>query len=60
MRSIERRSDAQIDRRAKGVIREHISYVNESFLTGNDRLGTTAIYLNLIDMHVVDEYTQKW
>ena len=24
------------------------------------RLGTTAIYLNLIDMHVVDEYTQKW
>ena len=29
-------------------------------VTGNDRLGTTAIYLNLIDMHVVDEYTQKW
>jgi hypothetical protein len=28
--------------------------------TDNDRLGTTAIYLNLIDMHVVDEYTQKW
>jgi hypothetical protein len=27
---------------------------------GNNRLGTTAIYLNLIDMHVVDEYTQKW
>jgi len=26
----------------------------------NDRLGTTVIYLNLIDMHVVDEYTQKW
>ena len=23
-------------------------------VTGNDRLGTTAIYLNLIDMHVVD------
>jgi len=22
-------------------------------VTGNDRLGTTAIYLNLIDMHVV-------
>jgi hypothetical protein len=22
--------------------------------TGNDRLGTIAIYLNLIDMHVVD------
>jgi len=29
-------------------------------VTGNDRLGTSAIYLNLIDMHVVDEYTQKW
>ena len=29
-------------------------------VTGDDRLGTTAIYLNLIDMHVVDEYTQKW
>jgi hypothetical protein len=28
--------------------------------TDNDRLGTTAIYLNLIDMHVVDQYTQKW
>ena len=29
-------------------------------VTDNDRLGTTAIYLNLIDMHVVDQYTQKW
>ena len=29
-------------------------------VTGDDRLGTTAIYLNLIDMHVVDEYTQRW
>ena len=29
-------------------------------VTGNDRLGTTAIYLNLIDMHVVDQYAQKW
>jgi hypothetical protein len=27
---------------------------------GNDRPGPTAIYLNLIDMHVVDEYTQRW
>ena len=26
----------------------------------HDRLGTTAIYLNLTDTHVVDEYTQKW
>ena len=29
-------------------------------VTGNDRLDTTAIYLNLIDMHAVDQYTQKW
>jgi len=29
-------------------------------VTSNDRLGTTAIYLKFIDMHVVDEYTQKW
>src|SRR6267142_5871604 len=29
-------------------------------VTGNDRLDTTAIYLNLIDMHTVDQYTQKW
>jgi hypothetical protein len=28
-------------------------------VTGDDRLGTTAIYLNLIDLHVVDEYTQE-
>jgi len=26
----------------------------------HDRLGTTAIYLNLTDTHVVDEYSQKW
>jgi len=27
---------------------------------GHDRLGTTAIYLNLADAHIEDEYTQKW
>ena len=29
-------------------------------ILGHDRLGTTAIYLNLTDTHVVDEYSQKW
>jgi integrase/recombinase XerD len=28
-------------------------------ILGHDRLGTTAIYLNLTDTHVVDEYSQK-
>jgi integrase/recombinase XerD len=27
---------------------------------GHERLGTTAIYLNLTDLHVVEEYAQKW
>ena len=26
----------------------------------HERLDTTALHLNLIDMHVIDEYTQKW
>jgi hypothetical protein len=29
-------------------------------ILGHDRLATTAIYLNLTDTHVVDEYSQKW
>ena len=29
-------------------------------ILGHDRLGTTAIYQNLTDTHVVDEYIQKW
>jgi integrase/recombinase XerD len=29
-------------------------------ILGHDRLGTTAIYLNLTDTHVVEEYSQKW
>jgi hypothetical protein len=26
----------------------------------HDRLSTTAIYLNLTDTHVIEEYAQKW
>jgi integrase/recombinase XerD len=29
-------------------------------ILGHDRLGTTVIYLNLTDAHIVEEYTQKW
>jgi integrase/recombinase XerD len=29
-------------------------------ILGHDRLTTTAIYLNLTDTHVVEEYEQKW
>ncbi|WP_010304088.1 tyrosine-type recombinase/integrase [Candidatus Odyssella thessalonicensis] len=27
---------------------------------GHDRLTTTAIYLNLTDEHVVEEFDRKW
>jgi len=26
----------------------------------HERLGTTALYLNLTDLHVVEEYARKW
>lgn len=29
-------------------------------ILGHDRLETTAIYLNLTDQHVVEEYERKW
>jgi integrase/recombinase XerD len=29
-------------------------------ILGHERLGTTALYLNLTDLHVVEEYAQKW
>ena len=29
-------------------------------VTANARLSTTTIYVNLIDMHAVDNYTQNW
>ena len=27
---------------------------------GRERLGTTALYLNFIDLHVVEGYAQNW
>lgn len=29
-------------------------------ILGHDRLATTAIYLNLTDAHIVEEFEQKW
>ena len=29
-------------------------------ILGHERLGTTALYLNLTHMHVVEESAQKW
>lgn len=31
-----------------------------SRILGHDRLETTAIYLNLTDMHILEEYAAKW
>ena len=29
-------------------------------ILGHDRLTPTAIYLNLTDTHIIEEYEQKW
>ena len=42
------------------AIHKGISLAAIQKILGHDRLGTTAIYLNLTDTHVVDEYSQKW
>ena len=42
------------------AIQKGISLAAIQKILGHDRLGTTAIYLNLTDTHVVEEYTQKW
>jgi integrase/recombinase XerD len=45
---------------ATSAIQKGISLAAIQKILGHDRLGTTAIYLNLTDSHVVDEYVQKW
>ena len=42
------------------AIQKGISLAAIQKILGHDWLGTTAIYLNLTDTHVVDEYSQKW
>jgi integrase/recombinase XerD len=45
---------------ATTAIQKGISLAAIQKILGHDRLGTTAIYLNLTDRHVVDEYSRKW
>ena len=42
------------------ALQKHISLAAIQKILGYDRLTTTAIYLNLTDTHVVEEYEQKW
>ena len=42
------------------ALQEDISLATLQKLLGHERLGTTALYRNLTDLHLVDEYAQKW
>jgi integrase/recombinase XerD len=42
------------------AIQKGISLAAIQKILGHDRLSTTAIYLNLTDTHIVEEYAQKW
>ena len=42
------------------ALQKGISLATVQKILGHDRLATTAIYLNLTDNHIVEEYGQKW
>jgi integrase/recombinase XerD len=42
------------------ALQKYISLAAIQKIFGHDRLTTTAIYLNLTDTHVIEEYEQKW
>lgn len=42
------------------ALQKGISLAAVQKILGHDRLTTTAIYLNLTDAHVVEEYSAKW
>ena len=42
------------------ALQKGISLAAVQKILGHERLGTTALYLNLTDLHVVEEYAQKW
>lgn len=42
------------------ALQKGISLAAVQKILGHDRLSTTAIYLNLTDVHIVEEYLQKW
>lgn len=42
------------------ALQKSISLAAVQKILGHDRLTTTAIYLNLTDIHVVEEFERKW
>lgn len=42
------------------ALQKGISLAAVQKILGHDRLATTAIYLNLTDAHVVEEFEKKW
>jgi integrase/recombinase XerD len=42
------------------ALQKGISLATIQEILGHERLTTTAIYLNLTDTHVVEEFAQKW
>jgi integrase/recombinase XerD len=42
------------------ALQKNISLATVQKILGHDRLTTTAIYLNLTDTHIIEEYEQKW
>lgn len=42
------------------ALQKGISLAAVQKILGHDRLSTTAIYLNLTDKHVLDEFEKKW
>ena len=42
------------------ALQKGISLAAIQKILGHDRLTTTAIYLNLTDAHIVEEFEQKW
>ena len=42
------------------ALQKGISLAAIQKILGHDRLSTTAIYLNLTETHVIEEFTQKW
>ncbi len=42
------------------ALQKGISLAAVQKMLGHDRLTTTAIYLNLTDAHVVEEFERKW
>ena len=42
------------------ALEKNISLAAVQKILGHDRLTTTAIYLNLTDTHIVEEYEHKW